>query len=277
MLYFKFVFQNKRKMKSITKTAVRTEGNTASTVKKSKWKRWLSFLFYPTGVVRIWRSKTGLWIKLMYSILVLPVFLLITVYMSLVLFAAFLPELDRTVGNRTDKTIINREGNYSATFVKTGKETNNAFELVQVELEPNGGNDWHYHTSFLEEFTVIDGKIRIGKNGEEIMLGKGQSTAAEKNDMHYFKNALNKKSVLLVKVTPAAGLEKTLRVAYGLINDGLLKNDMTENPWHMCLLLGYSESYLKGMPGWFQEPLITALAKIAQWKGEDKELQKYYM
>ena len=277
MLYFKFVFQNKRKMKSITKTAVRTEGNTASTVKKSKWKRWLSFLFYPTGVVRIWRSKAGLWIKLMYSILVLPVFLLITVYMSLVLFAAFLPELDRRVGNRTDKTIINREGNYSATFVKTGKETNNAFELVQVELEPNGGNDWHYHTSFLEEFTVIDGKIRIGKNGEEIMLGKGQSTAAEKNDMHYFKNALNKKSVLMVKVTPAAGLEKTLRVAYGLINDGLLKNDMTENPWHMCLLLGYSESYLEGMPGWFQEPLITALAKIAQWKGEDKELQKYCM
>ena len=66
--------------------------------------------------------------------------------------------------------------------------------------------------------------------------------------MHYFKNALDQKSVLLVKVTPAAGLEKTLRVAYGLINDGLLTNDMTENPWHMSLLLAYSESYLPGLP-----------------------------
>lgn len=264
-------------MKSITKTAVRTEGNTASIVKKSKWKQALVYLFYPVGVVRIWRSKAKIWMKLMYSIFVLPVFLLIAVYGSIVLFGAFLPELDRTVGNRTDKTIVNKEGNYSATFVKTGTETNNAYELVQVELEPNGGNDWHYHTSFVEEFTVIDGKIRIGKNGEEVMLEKGQTTSANKTDMHYFKNALDKKSVLLVKVTPAAGLEKTLRVAYGLINDGLLKNDMTKNPWHMCLLLGYSESYLQGMPGWFQEPLISALAKIAQWKGEDKELTKYYM
>lgn len=264
-------------MKNINKAAVRTEGNTASTVKKRKWKTWLAFLFYPVGIVRIWRSKTRIWLKLMYSILALPVFLIVMLYLGVVLFALFLPELDRTVGNRTDKTIVNKEGNYTATFVKTGKETNNAYELVQVELEPNGGNDWHYHTSFLEEFTVIDGKIRIGKNGGEVMLDKGQSTSADKHDMHYFKNALNKKSVLLVKVTPAAGLEKTLRVAYGLINDGLLKNDMTENPWHMCLLLGYSESYLQGMPTWFQEPLITALAKIAQWKGEDEELKKYWL
>lgn len=264
-------------MKNTSTTAVRTVQNNASTVKKRKWKNWLAFLFYPVGVVRIWRSKVRIAVKLLYSILALPVFMLIFVYIGVVMFSLFLPELDRTVGNRTDKTIYNKEGNYSATFVKTGRETNNAYELVQVELEPNGGNDWHYHTSFVEEFTVIDGRIRIGKNGEEVMLDKGQSTSADKKDMHYFKNALNQKSVLLVKVTPAAGLEKTLRVAYGLINDGLLKNDMTENPWHMCLLLGYSESYLQGMPNWFQEPLITALAKIAQWKGEDKELEKYCM
>ena len=37
-----------------------------------------------------------------------------------------------------------------------------------------------------------------------------------------------------------------------------------------------SESYLEGMPGWFQEPLINAFAKIAQWRGEDRELYKYF-
>lgn len=264
-------------MKSTLTTAVRTEQNTVSTVKKYRWKYLLSLMFYPVGVIRIWKSKTKVWLKLMYSILALPVFLLISVYIGVVLFAVFLPELDRTVGNRTDRTIVNREGNYSATFVKTGKETNNAYELVQVELEPNGGNDWHYHSSFVEQFTVVDGQVKIGRNGDELLLDKGEAASANKEDMHYFKNALDRKSVLLVKTIPAAGLEKTLRVAYGLINDGLLKNDMTENPWHMCLLLGYSESYLKGMPGWFQEPLINALAKIAQWKGEHKELEKYYM
>lgn len=264
-------------MKSTSTKAVRTDANTASTVKKYRWKYLLSLMFYPVGVIRIWKSKTKVWLKLMYSIFVLPLFLLMAAYIGIVLFAVFLPKLDRTVGNRADRTIINKEGNYSATFVKTGKETSNAYELVQVELEPNGGNDWHYHSSFVEQFTVVDGQIKIGRNGDELLLNKGEATSASKEDMHYFKNALDRKSVLLVKTIPAAGLEKTLRVAYGLINDGLLKDDMTKNPWHMCLLLGYSESYLQGMPGWFQEPLINALAKIAQWKGEDKELEKYYM
>jgi len=42
-------------------------------------------------------------------------------------------------------------------------------------------------------------------------------------------------------------------------------------------LLAYSETYLAGMPKWFQGPLINSLAKIAQWKGEDKSLYKYFM
>ncbi|RXK59366.1 cupin domain-containing protein [Lacibacter luteus] len=264
-------------MENNANTAVCIDVNAASTAKKLKWKNILLLLFYPAGVVRMWRSNAKRWVKLLYTIVALPFFLLVAGYVSIVLFAAFLPPLDRSVGNRSDRTIYNKEGNYSATFVKTAKETNNAYELVQVELEPLGGNDWHYHTSFVEEFTVAEGQVKIGNNGDEIILNKGETTSAAKSDMHYFKNALDKRSMLLVKVTPAAGLEKTLRVAYGLINDGLLKNDMTENPWHMCLLLAYSESYLKGMPGWFQEPLIAALAKIAQWKGEDKELEKYCM
>jgi quercetin dioxygenase-like cupin family protein len=263
-------------MKKIITAAAWTEENAASIEEKNKWKFWFSLLFYPSGVFQIWRGKVRVWIKLLYSVLGFPAFLLGTAYLAIVLFAAFLPPLDRSVGNRPDRTIYNREGNYSATFIKTGHETGNQYELVQVELEPKGGNDWHYHTSFKEQFTVLDGQVKIGGNGQEKLLQKGETTVAEKKDMHYFKNALDERSMVLVKVTPASGLEKTLRVAYGLINDGLLKNDMTENPWHMCLLLAYSETYLPGMPTWFQEPLIIALAKIAQWKGEDRVLYRYF-
>lgn len=236
----------------------------------------LWYLFYPVGVYRIWKKKGKLWLKLIYSILYLPVFLILFLYLSIVIFAAFLPALDTSVGVRSDRTIVNAAGNYSATFVKTGAETNGEYELVQVELEPMGGNDWHYHKNFEEQFKVLEGSVRIGHDGDEILLQKGDSAMTNREDMHFFKNARNEKSLLLVKVSPAAGLEKTLRVAYGLINDGLLENDMTKNPWHMALLLGYSESYLQGMPGWFQEPLINSLAKIAQWKGEDRELEKYF-
>jgi len=263
-------------MESIQVNKGWTEQNAVPVVKKRKWLTWLALVFYPVGIFKIWRSKKRIWLKLLYTLLGLPVFLLTASYLSIVLFAAFLPSLDRTVGYRADRRIVNSEGNYAATFVKTGAETRGAYELVEVELEPYGGNDWHYHAHFEESFTVLDGAVTIGQEGKETVLKKGKSTVANKKKFHFFKNARGEKSILLVKITPAAGLEKTLRVAYGLINDGLLRNDMTKNPWHMVLLLAYSESYLPMMPSWFQEPLINALAKIAQWKGEDKALYKYF-
>jgi quercetin dioxygenase-like cupin family protein len=236
----------------------------------------VSLIFYPVGIFKIWRIKNRIWLKLLYTLLGFPVFLLMATYLTIVTFAAFLPALDRTVGHRTDRRIVNSEGNYAATFIKTGVETKGAYELVEVELEPYGGNDLHYHANFEESFTVLEGAVLIGQDGKELLLKKGQSAAANKKELHFFKNARAEKSILLVKISPAAGLEKTLRVGYGLINDGLLQNDMTKNPWHMVLLLAYSESYLPWMPSWFQEPLINALAKIAQWRGEDKALYKYF-
>jgi len=244
--------------------------------KTGKWAFLLSLFFYPVGVVRIWRLKGWVIAKLAYSILGLVLFLISTLYLTVVLFALFLRPLDKNVGINLDRKIVNSAGNYSATFIKTGNETKGAYELVEVELEPHGGNDWHYHKSFIEQFTVLEGQVKIGHDGEELLLNEGQSATADRSHMHFFKNATGQTAKLLVRITPAAGLEKTLRVAYGLINDGKLQNDMTENPWHMALLLAYSESYLKGLPGWFQEPLIHSLAKIAQWRGEDKELYKYF-
>lgn len=264
-------------MQTLQTDKVPTEKKAVPVVKKRKRLLWLSLFFYPVGVIKIWKSKKRLWLKLVYTLFGLPIFLFVFGITSILIFAAFLPNLDRTVGHRADRTVVNSEGNYSATFIKTGAETNGAYELVRVELEPYGGNDWHYHSSFEETFTVLDGAVRIGDGGKnERLLNVGDSARAQRHHLHFFKNARDKKSVLLVKIAPAGGLEKTLRVAYGLINDGLLRNEMTKNPWHMVLLLAYSESYLPVMPSWFQEPFINALAKIAQWKGEDKALYKYF-
>ena len=136
-------------MEALQSYKARTEKKAVPVVpKKRKWLSSLWCVFYPVGVFKIWRIKKRLWLKLLYTIIGLPLFLLIFGYIGTVSFAAFLAPLDRTVGNRSDRTIVNSEGNYSATFVKTGAETNGAYELVQVELEPYGGNDWHYHHSF---------------------------------------------------------------------------------------------------------------------------------
>jgi mannose-6-phosphate isomerase-like protein (cupin superfamily) len=250
-------------------------------VAKNRWRETiiLTVLFFfclPAGTIRIWKSGKNFFLKLIYTIIGLPIFVVSYALLGLVVFAAFLPPLDLSVGNRPDRTIINSGGNYSATFLKTANETNNTYELIQVEVEPGGGNDPHYHKDFDEHFTVLQGVLTVYVEGKPRVLQVGDSTTAIKQTMHNFRNETKDKIVITVKTTPARGLEKTLRVAYGLINARQFENGLTKNKWHMCLLLGYSGSYLEGMPWFIQEPLVNSLAKIAQWKGEDKDLEVFY-
>lgn len=235
------------------------------------------YLFYPTGVRKIWKRNTQLLVKLLYTVIGFPVFLLVFSYLFLVSFAFFLPELDLRVGDRQDRTLFNSNGNYSVTFLKTGAETGGKYELIRVELEPKGGNGWHYHKTFHEHFKVEAGEVMIGLEGKELLLAEGEKATAYTNQVHFFKNPSASKATLLVRTEPARGLEKTIRIGYGLANDGLIEeNGVAKNLWHMALLLGYSESYFGGVPGFVQEPLISSIAKIAQWKGEDKALEKYF-
>jgi quercetin dioxygenase-like cupin family protein len=236
----------------------------------------LFVLCLPVGTVRIWRSDRKMFVKLLFLLLGLPFFVVSYSFLGLIVFAAFLPPLDLTVGDRKDRTIINSEGNYSATFVKTAGETNNAYELIKVDVEARGGNGSHYHSDFEEHFTVLQGTLTVYIEDKPHILMRGETMSVPRKKVHYYRNETDSVLVITVKTTPAKGLEKTLRVAYGLINSGQLKHGMTENPWHMCLLLGYSGTYLEGIPPFIQEPIVNSLAKIAQWQGEDKPLEGFY-
>lgn len=82
---------------------------------------------------------------------------------------------------------------------------------------------------------------------------------------------------MTVKVEPARGLEKSIRVAYGLSNtNGWAGASRMRKMWWIALQLGYSGTYLPGLPPAVQEPLVDALARIAQWTGEDQDLQKFF-
>lgn len=237
----------------------------------------IAWLAFPWGVYRLFCNKAAIWKKLAFISLGLPLFISTYTLFGIIAFASFLPALDISIGNRPDRTITNSLDHYAVTFLKTGRETGGAYELVQVQLGPHGGNDWHYHTNFVETFTVQQGQLSIGLDGKELTLLPGEQAQAPIRHMHKFYNQTNKSTTFLVKVAPGRGFEKTLRSAYGLMNTGQTgKDGLPKNFWHLCLLLGYSESYMAGMPGFIQEPLVQSLAKIAQWKGEDKALEPFY-
>lgn len=164
------------------------------------------------------------------------------------------------------------------TFVETAAETNGAYLLVEVELAPAGGNGLHYHTTFAEHFEAVKGILGVQLGKQELMLKPGETFSVAEHLHHRFFNPDPKNKILFkVKITPPRYFEQTLRIAYGLANDGKVNSKgIPKSIWHMAILFVKGETYLPGLPYAVQKGIFGTLARIAVWLGKDKELEKYY-
>ncbi len=125
-------------MKNLIIPAFIGSQKTQISLNTKKWWFSLSLLFYPIGIIKIWRVRGWLAAKLIYSIFGFVFFLIFSGYLAIVLFASFLPVLDRSVGVRADKTVYNAAGNYSATFLKSGNETQRRLRISTSRV----GTSW---------------------------------------------------------------------------------------------------------------------------------------
>lgn len=170
-------------------------------------------------------------------------------------------------------------GGYAMEFIKTPEETNGQYLEVEVIMKPKGGNDMHYHTTFTEEFIVVEGVLGIQVEKEVVHLHPGEKAIAPLNKLHKFFNPSETTPVRFrVLVKPARFFEATLRIAHGLANDGLCnKKGLPRSIWHLALLFEMGESYAPLLPHKLQTALCSILAGIARWLGKDKALEKYYI
>jgi mannose-6-phosphate isomerase-like protein (cupin superfamily) len=164
-----------------------------------------------------------------------------------------------------------------ATFLETSEETGGQYTLLEVEVAPGGGNTPHYYLAYDEHFEVLKGTLEVLVDKEILTLRPGQKTVAPKNVLHRFRNPAEEPVEFLVELRPGhAGFEKAIKVAYGLASDSLVSaNGVPRNPYYTAVLLEWSDMRL---PGVFTvaEPLFRLLAKRAQRKGIDKELEAKY-
>lgn len=169
-------------------------------------------------------------------------------------------------------------GDYEVEFIKTAEETNGEYLEVEVLMAPKGGNDMHYHTTFTEHFEVLEGTLGIQVEKEVLYLGPGQSAQAPLYKLHRFFNPSETDPVRFrVVVRPARKFETTMRIAYGLANDGFCnKKGIPKSLWHLALLFEMGETYVPMMPHGLQKTIFGFLAGVARWLGKDRELEKYY-
>lgn len=166
----------------------------------------------------------------------------------------------------------------AATFLETSEETGGERTLAELEVAPGGKVTPHYHLTYSERFTVLEGRLSVEIDGVRRELGVGDEAVATPGSLHAWSNPGPERSVAQVELRPGSpGFEKGLRVAYGLAADGLvLKNGVPRNPLHAALLLEMGEVRLPGAYAAL-ERILGLLARLARWRGIDREFERRYL
>ena len=177
-----------------------------------------------------------------------------------------------------ERKIYNPIQKDTVVFLKTSSDTNGEYTLVQVALADGGGVGLHYHKTYAESFTCLEGEVQIKLNKYTNTLQPGESATASPHVNHLFRNRSGKPCTFEVEIRPASrGFEQSLQIAYGLANDGLCKpNGFPKDKLALAWLFDISESNL---PGWMSmfEFILRAQAKKARKKGIDLQLLEKYV
>jgi quercetin dioxygenase-like cupin family protein len=166
----------------------------------------------------------------------------------------------------------------TVSFLQTHADTNGQYTLVEVELANGGGVGLHYHKTYSEKFTCLEGELQVQLGKDIHTLVPGQSAVAFPNINHLFRNRSGNPCKFRVELMPASrGFEQSLQIGYGLATDGLCKkNGFPKDKLALAWLFEISESNL---PGWMSmfEFILRRQAKKAIQKGIDKELISKYV
>ena len=120
-----------------------------------------------------------------------------------------------------NRTIENPVAGDRITFVRTADETNGEVTEIIVDLFPGGGNQPHYHTSFTESFTPLDGPLGVLVGKERRTLSPGETAKVPPGVVHCFFSVSDRVVRFRGEARPGRpGLERFAQIAYGLARDG---------------------------------------------------------
>ncbi|MBK6888506.1 MAG: cupin domain-containing protein [Sphingobacteriales bacterium] len=103
------------------------------------------------------------------------------------------------------RTIVNPIIKDTVTFLQTSEESGGKITEGEITLMPGGKNPLHYHKTYSETFTAIEGELglKLGKKGSKI-LKAGESYTVEPMSLHSFFNPTDREIKFNVKIRPRA-------------------------------------------------------------------------
>lgn len=158
----------------------------------------------------------------------------------------------------------------TATFIQTAAESGGKVSEIELTLMPGGRNVPHYHKTFAETFTAIDGTLGLGTGkNKTIILKPGESYTVQPMEMHFFFNPEDREIKFKVEFAPGhEGMENSLRIIYGLASDGLTNNkSIPKRLKHMAIIIRMSDTNVPGLLT-FLTPIFKLIAKRAKHEEE---------
>lgn len=175
------------------------------------------------------------------------------------------------------RTVKNQVTGEQITFLETAEETNGHHLYIEVSLPARGdGPPLHIHDEFEEEFEVVSGKLTVTLGKEQHILQAGDRRLVMLNIPHTFTNNQDEPVVFRVRLTPPSQFEQSVRIHYGLIEDGLV--DAKGNPKELAytaLILSMQNTLVAGIPLWIQRKLFKFIVNRGHKKNRYKSLEKY--
>ena len=162
--------------------------------------------------------------------------------------------------------------------MQTASESDGLVTEAEIILFPGGGNPLHYHKTYSETFTAIEGNVGVKLGMKETKILKpGESHTVPPNHIHCFFNPTDQVIKFNVKLRPGhEGFENSLKILYGLAADGLTyKKSIPKSLKHTAIIVTMSDM---NAPGFLTLifPLLKRMAKKARENGEEQKLIEKY-
>lgn len=123
---------------------------------------------------------------------------------------------------------------------------------------------------------MISGNLTVTLGKTNHILVAGERRIAPMKTPHTFTNNDDDPVVFRVRLTPPSQFEQSVRIHYGLMEDGL--TDSKGNPKllaHTALVLLLQNTLIAGIPLWIQRSIFGLIVKRAHKRGLYEALEKY--
>jgi mannose-6-phosphate isomerase-like protein (cupin superfamily) len=176
-------------------------------------------------------------------------------------------------------TYINPITKERATILETAAHTHGKYTLIEVELQPGGGNPIHYHKQFTEDFYPVSGILGVHYKGAALRICPGESFKVPILEPHRFYNPTDQPIIFNARLEPGQpGFENFMAVLFGLVRDGktFSSNQIPFNPLYAALLLEWGDTYINSTAFKIVLPLVKMAATLARKLKLDKKLLETY-